>query len=94
MDIKIIFSPRIKILFIFVLLPICMLAQKETMPPKPYGPVPSERQLKWYKNTDLYCMLNYSTITYYGKEWGFGDEDPMKFNPTDFDANQIVRVAK
>ena len=71
-----------------------VFTQTKVNPPKAFGPTPSERQLKWYKNTDLYCMLNFSTITYYGKEWGFGDEDPMKFNPTEFDANQIVRVAK
>ena len=39
-------------------------------------------------------MVNFSTITYCGKEWGYGDEDPAKFNPTEFDALQIVRAAK
>lgn len=62
-------------------------------PPKPYGAVPSERQLNWHE-MEIYSMLNFSTITYYGKEWGYGDEDPKMFNPTDFDAKQIVRVAK
>ena len=39
-------------------------------------------------------MVNFSTITYYGKEWGYGNEDPEKFNPTEFNALQIVRAAK
>lgn len=55
--------------------------------------VPSERQLKWHA-LEVIGMINFSTITYYGKEWGYGDEDAGKFNPTEFDARQIVRAAK
>ena len=62
-------------------------------PPRPYGAVPSARQLKWHE-LEVYGMVNFSTITFYGKEWGYGDEDPAKFNPTEFDAFQIVRAAK
>lgn len=62
-------------------------------PPAPYGAVPSERQLKWHE-LEVYGMVNFSTITYYGKEWGFGDEEAARFNPTEFDARQIVRAAK
>src|SRR5437870_3834576 len=57
------------------------------------GPVPSARQLKWHE-VEVFGMVNFSTITYYGKEWGYGDEDAGKFNPTEFDARQIVRAAK
>jgi alpha-L-fucosidase len=62
-------------------------------PPEPYGPVPGERQLKWHE-LEIVGMVNFSTITYYGKEWGYGDEDPGKFNPTEFDALQIARAAR
>jgi alpha-L-fucosidase len=62
-------------------------------PPQPYGPVPSERQLKWHE-LEIIGMVNFSTITYYGKEWGYGDEDPARFNPAEFDALQIVRAAR
>ncbi len=68
-------------------------ALAQTTPPAPFGPVPSARQLALHE-LEVYGMVNFSTITYYGKEWGYGDEDPAKFNPTEFDAFQIVRAAK
>lgn len=62
-------------------------------PPKPFGAVPSARQLKWHE-LEVIGMVNFSTITYYGKEWGYGDEDPARFNRTQFDARQIARAAR
>ncbi|MBI5834303.1 MAG: discoidin domain-containing protein [Armatimonadetes bacterium] len=61
--------------------------------PTPYGAVPSPRQLLWHES-EIIGMVNYSTITYYGREWGYGDEDPARFDPAEFDAAQIVRAAK
>lgn len=57
------------------------------------APLPSPRQLAWHE-LETIGMVNFSTITYYGKEWGYGDEDPARFNPVDFDARQIVAAAK
>lgn len=62
-------------------------------PPKPYGAIPSAQQLKWHE-LEIYGMVNFSTNTYVGKEWCFGDESPKLFNPEKFDALQIVRTAK
>ena len=61
--------------------------------PKPYGPLPSERQLKW-QETEMYCIIHFGPDTYTNKEWGYGDEDPQIFNPTQFSAMQIVGAAK
>lgn len=66
----------------------------DAAPPASHGAVPTARQLEWMKETDVFGMLNFSTITFFNKEWGYGDEPAEKFNPTEFDAVQIVRVAK
>jgi alpha-L-fucosidase len=61
-------------------------------PPKPFGPIPSERQLQW-QAMEFYGFVHFTVNTFTGKEWGYGDEPEAVFNPTDFDAAQIARAA-
>ena len=60
---------------------------------KPYGPLPSENQLRW-QEMEMYAFIHYSLNTYTDQEWGFGNEDPKLFNPSDLDCRQWARVCK
>ncbi len=60
--------------------------------PKPFGSVPSERQLRWHQR-EFYGFLHFTINTFTDLEWGYGDENPAIFAPTAFDADQIVAAA-
>ena len=60
---------------------------------EPYGAVPTKQQLAW-QDMDMYAFIHYSMNTYTDQEWGFGDEDPALFNPSDLDCRQWARVCK
>ncbi|MET0393269.1 MAG: alpha-L-fucosidase [Chitinophagaceae bacterium] len=78
------------ILFLFAVLLVPAAGQA---PPRPYGVLPTEAQLRWHE-MEMYVLVHFGMDTYTDKEWGYGDEDPAIFNPKPFDANQIVQTAK
>lgn len=78
------------LLILFLLLTTAIYAQT---PPQPYGALPSKRQLAWH-DIEVYGLIHFTPTTFENKEWGFGDADPKTFNPTDFNADQIIKAAK
>jgi len=61
--------------------------------PQAYGATPSSRQLAW-QAMEFYGFLHFTVDTFTDRDWGLGDEDPVLFNPTDYDADQIVSAAR
>lgn len=87
-----------KQLFLYIILASCVAATSakpitKVPPPAPYGPLPSPRQLRWHQ-MEFYGFVHFTVNTFTDKEWGYGDEAPTLFNPSDFDAEQIVRTAR
>ena len=60
---------------------------------KPHGPLPSQAQLD-YLEDELAVFIHFGPNTFYDQEWGSGQEDPKRFNPTKLDAREWVRVLK
>ncbi len=61
--------------------------------PEPYGALPSNSQLNW-QELEMIGIIHFGLNTFTDQEWGYGDVAPEKFNPSNFDADQIVLAAK
>ena len=65
----------------------------KVLPPSPVYPIPSEAQMQWHE-MEMNAFVHFTTNTFTDKEWGYGDESPAIFNPTQLDAEQWAKTLK
>jgi len=80
-------------LLLLAVLAVGIYSCRKVEPPKPYGPLPSEQQVK-YQEMEFNAFVHFNMNTFTNMEWGSGAEDPDTFNPTDLDCDQWARVCK
>jgi alpha-L-fucosidase len=67
---------------------------KETVaPPTAIQPVPSAAQLRWHE-METNAFIHFTINTFTDKEWGYGDESPSLFNPSNTDVDGMIAILK
>lgn len=83
----------LKSILISITLFLTLSSCDNTPAPEPIDPLPSARQLKWHE-LEFYAFVHFNMNTFSNMEWGFGDESPELFNPTELDCRQWARICK
>lgn len=76
-----------------ILCSISSCVKNEVKPPEIVGPIPTEAQLAWH-NMELSAFIHFTINTFTDKEWGYGDEKALVFNPERIDVDQWISVLK
>lgn len=75
------------------LLPLGIIAQTNTPPPKAVPPLPTARQLQ-RMSVEMSAFVHFTVNTFTNLEWGYGNEPDSVFNPTEANPEQWVKVLK
>ncbi len=77
--------------FVTVLVLIAGCSHPDAKPPAPLLPIPAPAQMAWHE-MEMNVFVHFTTNTFTGKEWGYGDESPVVFNPSETNVRQWVEV--
>jgi len=83
------FEPLRLRLLVSALFIVSSLLSSRQRAPQPVEPIPSLRQRAWQER-EFIGFVHLSINTYTDQEWGFGDESPRLFNPSEFNADSVV----
>lgn len=84
---------RIAALLLIGLTVSCEFESGEVPPPAPLAPTPSDSQLAWQR-MEMNMFVHFNMNTFTNQEWGYGDESPATFQPSNLDCRQWARIAK
>ncbi|MFI2741174.1 alpha-L-fucosidase [Zhouia sp. PK063] len=66
---------------------------KPVPPPAPMAIVPTDKQIA-YQEMEMNAFIHFTINTFTDKEWGYGDESPQLFNPTNVNVDQWISTLK
>lgn len=79
--------------FLLLILFACENNKKSQKELEPNSVLPTKTQVE-YQQLETIGFIHFTINTFTDKEWGYGDESPELFNPTELDVEQWVKVAK
>ncbi len=83
----------LKFLILIFFIEIFSKCEKKENIISPVHPLPNSNQVAWQK-MEYYAFIHFNMNTFTNKEWGYGDEKPIQFNPSQLDTGQWAKVIK
>lgn len=93
LDMKTFITARTSFMLLIGMLLASCMQSVQVSEPTAVGPTPTDAQMDWHE-MEMNAFIHFTTNTFTGLEWGYGDESPSIFNPTELDAEQWVLVLK